>query len=139
MQACKASKLKILLTMAYILLLMGSSLIPMHEDVRTFRVLLALKPAIQNLLHIPALAILSILCLQVLSYATMERTRKIILVLGFTFAFGILNELVQAAIPGRYPGILDITLNFLGCLLGIALYMAAERRRSGLIRRVVCG
>jgi glycopeptide antibiotics resistance protein len=139
MEPCKPSKLKIFLTTVYAALIMGSSLVPMHQDAQAFRFLLGLQPAIQNLLHIPAFAILSILCLQLLSYSPMSRARKIVLVLGFSFSFGIMNELVQAAIPGRYPGILDIVLNFLGSLMGIGFYMIAERRHSGLIRRFICG
>ena len=139
MEACKPSKTKIFLTCGYSILILLSSLIPMDANIRTFRFLLDLKPTIQNLLHIPAFAILSILCLQVLSYSSMVRTRKLALVLVFSVVFGILNELVQFAIPGRYPGSLDIMLNSVGSALGMLVYLAAESRQSGLIRRLVCG
>ena len=139
MEDCKPSKLKIVVTLGYSLLLMASSLIPMHQDARMLRFLLDLKPTLQNLLHIPAFAILTVLCLQVLSYSPMAMPRKVLLVLGFSILFGISNELVQWAVPGRYPGILDIMLNSVGSVLGIGIYMMAERRHSGLIRSVVCG
>jgi VanZ family protein len=139
MEACKPGKLRIFLATAYILLILLSSLIPMDENIRTFRFLLDLNPTIQNLLHIPAFAILSILCLQVLSYSPMVRIKKLGLVLVFSIVFGIVNELVQIAVPGRYPGLLDIGLNCIGATLGIILFAVAEQRHSGLLRRVVCG
>jgi VanZ family protein len=139
MEACKPSKLKILLTLVYMFLIMMSSLIPMHQGATRLRFLLDLNPAVQNLLHIPAFAVLSVLCLQVLSYSPMARIKKVVLVLGFSIVFGILNELVQMAVPGRYAGLLDIMLNCVGSALGIGLFMLSERRHSGLLRRVVCG
>ena len=139
MEACKPSKTKIFFTCGYITMILLSSLIPMDENIRTFRFLLDLKPTIQNLLHIPAFAILAILCMQILSYFSMDKVRKVALVFGFSIAFGILNELIQAWVPGRYPGLLDIGLNCIGAMLGIFLFVMAERRHSGYLRRVVCG
>ena len=139
MEACKPSKTKIFLTCGYSILILLSSLIPMDQSAESFRFFLSLKPAVQNLLHIPAFAILSILCLQVLGYSPMDRTRKLIRVLMFSVAFGIVNEWVQFAIPSRYPGSLEIMLNSVGSALGMLVYLAAESRQSGLIRRLVCG
>jgi hypothetical protein len=116
MEACKPSKLKILLALVYMFLIMMSSLIPMHQGATKLRFLL-----------------------QVLSYSPIARIKKVVLVLGFSIVFGILNELVQMAVPGRYAGLLDIMLNCVGSALGIGLFMLSERRHSGLLRRVVCG
>jgi len=113
-------RIKIALLASYTLLLLGASLIPMDQEIEGLNFIIGLEPSIQNLLHIPAYAILSILLLQVLG-------KRLLLVIVGTIVFGIVNELIQLAIPGRYPGLLDIGLNTIGALVGIFLFRTFER------------
>ena len=53
-------------------------------------------------------------------------------------SFGLMNEILQIVVPGRYFGITDIVLNFIGTIVGILIYIYAERGRSGWIRRTIC-
>jgi len=92
----------------------------MDQEIEGLNFIIGLEPSIQNLLHIPAYAILSILLLQVLG-------QRLLLVIVGTIVFGIVNELIQLAIPGRYPGLLDIGLNTIGALVGIFLFRTFER------------
>ena len=137
-KTCKPSKRKISLLLVYILFLLGTSLVPMDRKIEGLQFLLALKPALQNLLHIPLFMLLSILWLQVLqNYKPLLRSR-IILALILSCFIGVFNEYIQIFIPGRYPSIIDMGFNTLGAMLGIALYAKLERSGESLIRRLVC-
>jgi hypothetical protein len=123
---------KITILIIYTLLLLGASLIPMDQEIEGLNFIIGLEPSIQNLLHIPAYAILSILLLQVLG-------KRLLLVIVVTIVFGIVNELIQLAIPGRYPSVIDVGLNIVGVVGGMLLYLWLERSRPGPIRHIVCG
>jgi VanZ family protein len=138
-EACRPSKLKIILTSGYMFLILVSSVIPAHQGATRFRSFVDLDPGVQNLLHIPAYGVFSVLCLQVLSYSSMRTARKVVFVLAVSVVFGIINEMIQSMVPGRYASVPDIMLNLVGSILGVGLYVLAEHRRSGLLRRVVCG
>jgi VanZ family protein len=110
----------------------------MDREIDSLQFILALKPVLQNLLHIPLFMLLSILLLQVLQdYKPLSRSR-IILALILSCFIGIFNEYIQIFVPGRYPSIIDMGFNTLGAMLGIALYAKLERSGESLIRRLVC-
>ena len=135
---CKPSKLKFTLLILYIVFLFGTSLVPMDRQIEGLQFLLALKPALQNLLHIPLFMVLSILWIQVLqNYKPLLRSR-IILALILSCFIGIFNEYIQIFVPGRYPSIIDMGFNMLGAMLGIALYAKLERSGESVIRRLLC-
>jgi glycopeptide antibiotics resistance protein len=137
-KACKPSKRKISLLLVYILFLLGTSLVPMDRKIEGLQFLLALKPALQNLLHIPLFMLLSILWLQVLqNYKPLLRSR-IILALILSCFIGIFTEYIQIFVPGRYPSVIDMGFNTLGAMLGIAFYAKLERSSESLIKRLVC-
>ena len=137
-KACKPSKRKISLLLVYILFLLGTSLVPMDREIDGLQFLLALKPVVQNLLHIPLFMLLSILLLQVLQNYKPLSWSRIILALILSCFIGIFNEYIQLFVPGRYPSIIDMGFNTLGAMLGIALYAKLERSGESLIRRLVC-
>ena len=105
----------------------------MDRGIKGLQFVIGLKPSVQNLLHIPAFAILSILWLQVLRTSQLDRRKKILLVLFVSIGFGLLNEFIQFAVPGRYPGIMDIAMNTIGSILGIILYYKLEKAGDSLI------
>lgn len=123
---------KITILITYVLLLLGTSLIPMDREIEGLNFIIGLQPSIQNLLHIPAYAILSILLLQVLG-------KRLMLVIVGAIVFGMINEWIQLAIPGRYPSMMDMVLNAAGSLVGIILYCKLEKGNMSLAKRVVCG
>ena len=109
--------MKIAILITYMLLILATSVIPMDHEIQGINFIIGLKPTIQNLLHIPAYAILSILCLGLLKSYKIRRSTRIWLVVVTAVGFGVLNESVQMVIPGRYAGILDMGLNTVGALL----------------------
>jgi glycopeptide antibiotics resistance protein len=138
MESCKPSNRKIAVAVVYMSLILMTSVIPMDRDIEGLRFLIELKPLVQNLLHIPMFAILAILWLQISKQYEIEGKKRIVLILLLSFGFGILNELIQLTIPGRYAGILDMGLNTIGVLCGIALYVLLEKSKPGLLRKIVC-
>jgi VanZ family protein len=119
-------------------LLLASSAIPMDRPIKGLQFIIDLKPTIQNLLHIPMFAALAILFLQILQNYRFEGWKRNSWVLLSSVCFGIINEAIQVAIPGRYGGIIDIILNLIGAVVGILIYNFVEKCRPGLIRRIVC-
>jgi VanZ family protein len=120
------------------LLLLAGSMIPMDRQIKGLQFVIDLKPAIQNLLHIPMFAILSFLFLLILQGFQIEKWKRNAIVLLSSGLFGLINEIIQISIPGRYGGLTDILLNFAGAILGIVVFGLAEKSKSGLIRRIVC-
>jgi VanZ family protein len=119
-------------------LLLASSAIPMDRQITGLQFVIDLKPTIQNLLHIPAFMIFAILCLQVLkNFQIHGWKRNVLVILGAGF-IGLLSEVIQIAVPGRYGGLADIGLNFIGAISGILIYSWAEKAKPGLLRRIVC-
>ena len=135
---CSPSLRKMILLILYSLLILGGSLIPMDGSSKTFAIFMDLKPMLQNLLHIPVFALLAILLLQVLDGYGIQGIRKWLTTLTSILIFGILNEMIQLAVPGRYPGLLDILLNSFGTMVGFALYFYFEKRHHTLFHRLVC-
>ena len=126
-ERCSPSGKKIMFLVAYMVLVLLTSLIPMDRDIEGLRFIIRMKPTIQNLLHIPMFAVLAILSLQVADGFNVSGFRKFLIVALLAVAFGIFNELVQLWIPGRYAGLLDMGLNVLGGLLGILIYVLSAR------------
>ena len=138
MEPFRPGKPKVVLTLSYMFLLLASSAIPMDRPIKGLQFIVDLKPAIQNLLHIPMFAILAFLFLQVLKNYKFPGWNRNFWVLFYAVCFGTINEAIQIVIPGRYGGVIDIVLNFVGAVVGILIYCIAENFRPGLMRRIIC-
>ena len=119
-------------------LLLASSAIPMDHEIQGIQFVIDLNPTNQNLLHIPAYIVLAILILQIFQNYQIDGWRRNALVLLGSGLIGILSEIIQIAVPGRYGGLTDIGLNFIGTIAGILMYNHIEKAKPGLIRRIVC-
>ena len=93
------------------LLILSTSLIPMDHEIEGFGMIMEITPFVQNLLHAPVFALLSILWVQIMNVHQIKNRRKYILVFIIGVGFGLLNELIQGVVPGRYPSILDMGIN----------------------------
>ncbi len=121
------------------LLILASSLIPMDRDVQGLQFIIDLKPSVQNLLHIPMFAILTILLLKIFNTYDLGKWKSIAMVFALAGIYGLINEAVQFYIPGRYVGILDIGMNLFGAMVGIFVYLWVEKLRPRLLYRFICG
>jgi len=110
----------------------------MNRDIKGLQFIIDLKPTVQNLLHIPMYIVLAILFLQILQNYQIEGWKGNILVFLGSGFFGIINEIIQIVVPGRYGGLTDIGLNLIGAIVGIFIYNIVGKIWPGLIRRIVC-
>lgn len=132
------SKLKIALLIVYVGFLFAASLIPMDRPIEGFEFIILMKPTVQNLLHIPVYTLLAILWLQVFQPYEISVSKKLVLATVLSSLIGIVTELIQTTVPGRYPSSLDITFNMLGSILGVVIYNKLEHSGDSFIRRMVC-
>ena len=134
MKALPLPKLAVwIATCAYILALVAVTVLPSGTD--TFGGWdLAFTPALQNVLHVPAYALLTILL-----FLALSRSRKLgrwaILWIGLTCcAFSWLLEFLQMAIPGRTASLTDALLNLCGIIVGCLALMCWPR----IVRAITC-
>ncbi len=85
------------------------------------------RGVVLNFLHIPAYSVLAFFLIQTLhghalSWKTGGERCVLFLVFGLAVSFGILNEFVQASVPGREFSLGDMLRNALGAILTISFY-----------------
>ena len=138
MNTCRPSNTKIALTLSYMLLLLASSAIPMDRQVRGLKFIINLKPTIQNILHMPMYAVLAILFLQISQNYQLKSWKRNLVVLLVSGCFGLVNEIIQIAVPGRFGGLIDVGLNLIGAIIGMLTYILVEKSKTGIIRHIIC-
>lgn len=85
-------------------------------------------PWLQNALHIPAFAVLCVAWLWAFDSGGSLGAPGV-LALCATVAYGIIDEVHQAFVPGRYAAADDVTLDTVGGTLAL-LYIAAFRTKA---------
>ena len=136
--SCRPNPWKIVLIFAYMAALALVSVIPMDPGAAHIRFLVNMNPALQNVLHLPAYAALTILWMQVLTQRGRHGLSRLCTALLLGAGFGLANEAMQILIPGRYPSLMDTLANLAGSGLGVLVYIGVERRSPGTIRRLIC-
>ena len=103
----------------YSLLLVLSSLIPIFPKNSSYHMFfMDIKPSVQNFLHIPMFIFWVIFLNNPrfnIKTLLINEKRKI---LFFGFLFGVLLEVIQIPVPGRYGSLEDILFNLLGLTIG---------------------
>ena len=114
---------------AYALLLAAASLLPPSSR-GLGRSQQLITPTVQNLLHVPAYAGLTVLMIASTRGGHVGLGGLTLVALA-AVAYGVLLELAQAAVPGRFASLLDALLNAAGTVLGIVLVVGLRALRSG--------
>ena len=78
--------------------------------------------------------VLSILFFQIFQNYQIEGWNRNILVFLGSSCFGIINEIIQIFVPGRYAGLIDIGLNLIGAIIGILIYNYVGKIKPGLMK-----
>ncbi len=86
-----------------------------------------ISPTIQNFLHIPMFAIWVILLKSPRFNIPSLLIEKRVNTLFIGLLFGILLEIVQIIIPGRYASLEDVLLNVIGIVIGLVLHGRLRR------------
>jgi len=126
---CRPSNPKIAITVSYIILILLSSAFPDYDIIPS---------RIQNLMHIPAYLILTILLLQLLKNFRIGGWKRIVFALIISMIVGLIGEMIQSFIPSRFPSGSDIFRNFIGTVFGIFFFFILEKTKPGLLWRILC-
>jgi len=83
----------------------------------------AITPELQNLLHVPAYAVLVVLALWAVIAAGVGRRSQVLACVGACLLWGASLEWLQAAVvPGRVGSVGDFVLNSVGILIGTIVW-----------------
>jgi hypothetical protein len=107
-------------------LLLGSA-IPGDDPLGGYNFTLYLNPTVQNLLHVPAFAGLAFLVMRSRfgeGWGTWKRNAVAFLACA---GFGVVCELIQIWVPGRFAGVDDALFNVLGVLAGLWMVTGVAR------------
>ena len=97
--------------------LFALSAVPQPENVDAPQALLG-TPTWQNLLHVPAYFILAMLWWRTLRTQKWSVAASVIAAMLVAAVYGVLDEVHQHFVPGRYLSLTDAMLNLVGALLG---------------------
>ena len=91
-----------------------------------------ITPLVQNILHVPVFAILSVLLFLIFSEYRIDPLKSIILIILISQTLSILTESIQLFIPGRCPSFGDLGSNFIGMCGGIFLVFGMKKIKSAI-------
>lgn len=101
-----------------------------HLESTVSRILFVAGKRTNNLLHLPVFAVLCWLWCWSLGAWTASRRRAVLVAVSVSLAFGVLNELSQAAVPTRYAAVSDALMNAGGVAVGMLVFLAADRFKA---------
>ena len=84
-------------------------------------------PDFQNFMHLPLFGMLGLLWAWALQYWELPRRLYLQWLLGIVLGYGAINELTQAFVPRRFPGLEDLSFNWIGSILAIILFLWLKR------------
>jgi VanZ family protein len=114
---------KNLVALIYVAGLLLGSVIPGDDPLSGYNFTLYLNPTLQNLLHVPAFAGLSFLMMRSRfgeGWGTWKRNAVVFLACA---SFGVVCELIQIWVPGRFAGAGDAVFNMVGAMAGQCVYV----------------
>ncbi len=116
------------LTLVYMAALFIVSSIP--DRVGSGNVLSVVPSLFQNLMHIPAFGVLSLLWIRTFkAYYYLDRT-SVFASAGIVILYGAGLEVYQASVPGRFSSAMDLVLNFAGVVLFTSFYYILKRNNG---------
>lgn len=93
-----------------------------------------ITPVVQNILHVPVFAILSITIFLIFSEYRIDLFKSIVFVILISQAVSIFTESIQLFIPGRCPSFRDISSNFIGTFIGVSLIFGMVKIKTAIGR-----
>ena len=111
---------------AYTVALAAASLVPSPSGAMA-RWDRAISPGVQNQLHLPAYALLTVLVALSLGASRKLRPAALLWMAAGCFAFGGALECAQSVIPGRTGSVADALVNAVGVSAGAAIALHIRR------------
>jgi hypothetical protein len=106
--------------------------IPSPDDPALYGVFLWLPPTLQNALHVPAYASLTLAWRWALRAWSRTAGTGALAACVIALACGVLDEWNQSFVPGRYASLTDIALNGAGVALGMGLAAWIESKTAAI-------
>ena len=85
-------------------------------------------PDFQNLMHLPLFGMLGWLWAWMLLYWELPRRVYLMRLFGIVLGYGALNEMSQALVPRRFPGLEDLSFNWIGSMLAIWMFLLIRKK-----------
>ena len=119
-----------LAAIAYMAILFALSSRPDEGDASLGRRILFASPTVQNLLHVPAYAILTWLWFRALKHRGWAAGPAVVTAAVVAVVYGGLDEIHQYFVPGRFASITDALLNAGGAAVVAVWVLVSEGRRQ---------
>ncbi len=94
------------------------------------KVLVWIKPGLQNLLHIPLFGGLALCWHLALKTWSRPLRHRVLLAFCFSMLYAVADELHQLGVPGRYASVLDLGTNLLGISAVLGYILSRDRRKK---------
>ena len=109
---------RLLLPLAYMAALFALSSIPgdIKPDTTVGALFQWVTPNLQNLLHVPLYAGLTLSWFWALAPYSLARQKQLFIALALAMLWGALDEVHQTGVPGRYGSLTDVALNLAGAV-----------------------
>jgi VanZ family protein len=112
-----------LLFAAVLILIMAGSLVPVAEIPEQEKTVWEkVMSEIFNLMHVPMYGVLTLVSLHYFDCIRFSRPAGAAVSAVIAMSVGILNEILQIFVPGRYGSLTDIVLNAFGIIASMVLY-----------------
>jgi len=121
----------LILPLAYMAAIYHLSSVPGDAQGQTtpfYSLLVLLKPNVQNFLHIPMFGLLAWLWHYSLAAWMSSSFSRLLVAASISTGYGILDELHQVLVPGRFASLTDVALNMLGALVMTFVLLRHSRR-----------
>ena len=90
-----------------------------------------IRSVITNLMHVPMYGALTLVSLHYFECIRFSRPLNAVVTALVVMSLGILIEVLQVYVPGRYGGFFDIGLNAVGMVGGMVLFFNLFRKAGG--------
>ncbi|MDO3377635.1 VanZ family protein [Geoalkalibacter halelectricus] len=87
-----------------------------------------MPPTLQNFLHIPLYGFLAFLWFGALAALGVAGRTRLVAAGLIAFSYGVLDELYQTTVPGRFGSLSDVAFNSLGIVLALWFCSWFQRR-----------
>ncbi len=111
-----------ILPLSYMLLIFALSSVPGTSDFSNTEFMVTiLNPTVQNLVHIPLFGALAFFWISTFKKWRYEESACLLMAAVISVLYGILDEIHQYFIPGRYLSLTDMLLNIIGVSAAVGI------------------
>jgi VanZ family protein len=114
---------------AVVILIMAGSLTPMAQIPEQEKTVWEkMRSVIFNLMHVPMYGVLTLVSLHYFDYIRFSRGAGAAVSVVIAMSVGVLVEVLQIYVPGRYGSLSDIGLNAAGIVGGLILFFKIRHK-----------